>query len=87
MKVNLKSLLEMAIAICIVLDCETVWKWTSLSGYVKAVIFLCLVFSLIILIFFKKEKVKIKTTIFLIVLAYLAIFVIRNISVSFIDTV
>lgn len=85
MKIKLKSFLEMLVAICIVLDCETIWKWMNHSGYVKAGIFLCLVFSLIILIFFIQKKVKVKTTIFLIILIYLGIFVIRNIFESFIN--
>lgn len=50
MKIKTKTLFENIVAICIILDCESVWKWMHGSGYFRLALTLCFVGSLIALL-------------------------------------
>lgn len=47
MKIKTKTLFENIVAICIILDCESVWKWMHGSGYFRLALTLCFVGSLL----------------------------------------
>ncbi len=50
MKIKTKTLFENIVAICIILDCESVWKWMHGSGYFRLALTLCFTGSLIALL-------------------------------------
>lgn len=50
MKIKTKTLFENIVAICIILDCESVWKWMHGSGYFRLALALCLMGSLMVLL-------------------------------------
>lgn len=50
MKIKTKTLFENIVAICIILDCESVWKWMHGSGYFRLALTLCLIGSLMVLL-------------------------------------
>ena len=50
MKIKTKTLFENIVAICIILDCESVWKWMHGSGYFRLALTLCLIGSLMALL-------------------------------------
>ena len=87
-KINITLLLESIIAICIVLDCESIWKWTDKGGYFKFAISLFLIISLIFLIILKMEKMKRKDFITLMFICiYFMIFILINMSSKFIEAI
>jgi len=51
MKIKVATLFETIVAICIILDCESVWKWMHGSGYFRLALSLCFIGSLIVLLF------------------------------------
>ena len=50
MKIKTATLFESIVAICIILDCESVWKWMHGSGYFRLALTLCFVGSLMVLL-------------------------------------
>lgn len=50
MKIKTKTLFENIVAICIILDCESVWKWMHGSGYFRLALTLCFMGSLMALL-------------------------------------
>lgn len=87
MKININNFLISVLAFCIILECETVWKWINHSGVFKIIVFLISSISLILLVF---NEQKVKKAIYskkmvaslFVLLIYFVIFVIINISSS-----
>lgn len=84
MTIKLKQIFKYLLAICIILNCETVWCWKDHSGYYKITLFIISIISLLYLIIEKKEKLKKKSFIkicFLVI--YCLILIVINFSNSF----
>ena len=56
MTIKLKKIFEYLLAICIILNCESVWCWKEHSGYFKIALFIISIISLMYLIIEKKKK-------------------------------
>lgn len=79
MKKQTTAFLETIIAICIILDCESVWKWMHGSGYFRLMLSLCFITSLLCLLIIKKNGLRRKEYIAAVCIGlYLAFFLIYN---------
>jgi len=59
LKIKNESFLQSIVALCIILDCECIWKWMHHSGYFKLGLNLCIVFCLLLLILRNGTTIKI----------------------------
>lgn len=83
MKKQTIAFLETIIAICIILDCESVWKWMRGSGYFRLILELCFTTSLICLLLIKKHIIQRKEyTVSIYIGLYLAFFLIYNMFIN-----
>lgn len=83
MKISKISFFETLIAICIIINCESVWRWMNHSGYVRLAVFLCATASLLILILRNGAKIHIRNLKFhAFFTVYLLIFLLYNLAVN-----
>ena len=88
LKINIKSILEYIIAFCIVLECESIWKWqVDYGNKFKIVLFLILVISIFAILIIKsrsRQLLKIKKSFINVILipiaVYLMFFIFININ-------
>lgn len=83
MKIKVTSLLETIIAFCILLDCESVWKWMNHSGYFRLILAVCFVGALLALSLRNGIKVnKHEKLLLFFLLLYFLIFGFYNLSIN-----
>lgn len=83
MKISKISFFETIIAICIIINCESVWRWMNHSGYVRLAVFLCATASLLILILRNGAKIRMRNGKFhAFFVAYLLIFWAYNFAIN-----
>lgn len=81
MKIKLIPLLEYIAAFCIVMDCESIFRWMRGSGYIRLGVFLLFVISMGLLVRYGHVKgVKNSRKAIYVLTAFLAIFLFRNIT-------
>lgn len=87
MKIRKTAFFETLIAICIIINCESVWRWMNHSGYVRLAVFLCVTASLLMLILRNGTKIQIRNGKFqAFFVAYLMVFLIYNFAMNFSHT-
>ena len=84
MKISKIGFFETIVAICIIINCESVWRWMNHSGYVRLAVFLCITGSFLILILRSGAKVQIRNLKFHVsLIVYLLVFLLYNLVVNF----
>lgn len=79
MKIKVQPFFETIIALCIILDCESVWKWMHHSGYFRLALVACFILSFVVLYMRKKVKLfRHNGMMFGFLFLYLMIFFIYN---------
>lgn len=77
--VSLKSVLEYTVAVCLALECDSIWKWTNGSGYFKYGIYFLFTVSMLGLLAIQKLKINRKNQVVVVaVLSYLLVFLVIN---------
>lgn len=79
MKIKVQPFFETIIALCIILDCESVWKWMHHSGYFRLALVACFILPFVVLYMRKRVKLfRHDETMFGFIFLYLMIFFIYN---------